>query len=80
LLDAGYNAIHCPHVLYRYRQHSLSQASMQWMVRKIKTTNAEDQHILFFQEEIERLKNSPFYKTEQVLARLADNFKCDCKK
>ena len=39
-----------------------------------------DQHILYFQEEIERLKSSPFYKTEQVLARLADNFKCDCEK
>ena len=80
LLDAGHTAVNCPHVLYRYRQHSIFQASQQWMVRKIKAANPQDQQILFFQEEIEKLKNSPFYKTEQVLSRLADNFKCDCKK
>jgi len=80
LFDAGHTAIHIPHILYRYRQHSIMQAHWLWMMRKIEASNPEDQHILYFQEEIERLKNSPFYKTEQVLARLADNFKCDCEK
>lgn len=80
LLDAGHPTIHVPHVLYRYRQHSLTQAHWLWAMRKIEASNPEDQHILFFQEEIERLKNSPFYKTEQVLAKLAYNFKCDCEK
>ncbi|MFH0772989.1 MAG: glycosyltransferase, partial [bacterium] len=80
LFDAGHTGVHCPHALYRYRQHSLLQASWQWRVRNIKAHNPADSHIIFFQEEIERLKNSPFYKTEQVLARLADNFKCDCAK
>jgi len=80
LFDAGHTAIHYPHVLYRYRQHSLEQESWQWRVRKMESNSLVDQHILYFQEEIERLKSSPFYKTEQVLARLADNFKCDCEK
>lgn len=80
LLDAGHSAIHIPHVLYRYRQHSIFQAHWQWVMRNIEASNAVDQHILYFQEEIEQLKNSPFYKTEQILARLADNFKCDCEK
>lgn len=80
LLDAGHTAVHIPHVLYRYRQHSIMQAHWQWMMKNIEASNAIDQHILYFQEEIERLKSSPFYKTEQILARLADNFKCDCEK
>lgn len=80
LLDAGHTAVHIPHVLYRYRQHSILQAHWQWMMKNINAENTADKHILYFQEEIERLKNSPFYKTEQVLARLADNFKCDCEK
>jgi glycosyltransferase involved in cell wall biosynthesis len=80
LFDANHSAVHCPHVLYRYRQHSLDQESCKWIVRKVEAPNSADQHILFYQTEIERLKNSPFYKTEQVLARLADNFKCDCEK
>lgn len=80
LLDAGHTAVHCPHVLYRYRQHSIMQASWQWRVRKVDAATPADQQILYLQEEIESMKNSPFYKTEQVLARLADNFKCDCEK
>lgn len=80
LLDAGYTAMHCPHVLYRYRQHSILQASWTWRVRKINAHSPADQQILYLQEEMEKLKNSPFYKTEQVLARLAENFKCDCEK
>jgi len=80
LLDAGHTAVHCPHVLYRYRQHSILQSSWQWRARKVEAANPTDQQILFFQEEIERLKDSPFYKTEQVLAKLANNFKCDCAK
>lgn len=80
LLDAGHTAIHCPHILYRYRQHSILQSSWQWRARKIKAADPVDQQILYFQEEIEKLKESPFYKTEQVLARLAYNFKCDCEK
>jgi glycosyltransferase involved in cell wall biosynthesis len=80
LLDAGHNAVHCPHVLYRYRQHSIMQESWQWKVRKVEAPSPADQHILYLQEEIERMKDSPFYKTEALLARLADNFKCDCEK
>lgn len=80
LLDAGHTAVHSPHILYRYRQHSIEQEHNKWMARKIEAPNSTDQQILFFQEEIEKLKNSPFYKTERVLARLADNFKCDCEK
>jgi len=80
LFDAGHTAVHCPHVLYRYRQYALSQESQQWKVRHIAAAAAADQHILYYQEKIEQLKNSPFYKTEQLLSRLADNFKCDCQK
>ncbi|MCX6732965.1 MAG: glycosyltransferase family A protein [Candidatus Roizmanbacteria bacterium] len=80
LLDAGHLAVHCPHILYRYRQYSIEQEHCKWMVRKTEAPNIIDQNILYFQEEIERLKGSPFYKTEQVLARLADNFKCDCER
>ncbi len=80
LFDVGHTAIHCPHVLFRYRQHSILQASWQWRVRKIDAPTPADQQILFLQEEIEHMKDSAFYKTEQVLARLADNFKCDCEK
>ena len=80
ILDAGHTAAQSPHVIYRYRQHSILQQHWQWMRRKIEGTNPVDQQILYFQEEIERLKNSPFYKTEQILSRLADNFKCDCAK
>jgi glycosyltransferase involved in cell wall biosynthesis len=80
LFDAGHTAVHCPHVLYRYRQHSILQQSWQWQVRKIEAADAADKQILYYQEEIERLKNSPFYKTEVVLQRLAENFKCDCEK
>lgn len=80
IVDAGYSARHIPHVLYRYRQHSILQSHWLHMMKHIDASDPVEQHILFFQEEIERLKNSPFYKTEQVLARLADNFKCDCEK
>jgi len=80
LLDEGFSAVHCPHVLYRYRQHAIDQASWQWRVRKVEAPTLVDKQILYLQEEIENLKNSPFYKTEQVLARLANNFKCDCQK
>lgn len=80
ILDAGHAAVNCPHILYRYRQHTIEQEHCKWMARKVDAPNAADQQILFFQEEIERLKDSPFYKTEQVLARLADNFKCDCER
>lgn len=80
LMDAGHTAVHIPHVLYRYRQHSITQAHWLWMMRNIEVSNTVDQHILYFQEEIERLKGSPFYKTEQVLTRLANNFRCDCEK
>lgn len=66
--------------LYHYRQHSLFQASWQWKMRDIEAQDEADKHILYLQEEIEQLKNSPFYKTEQILHRLADNFKCDCDK
>lgn len=80
LFDAGHTGVHVPHILYRYRQHSILQASWQWRVRKIVSDNPIDQQILYYQEEIEKLKSSPFYKTERVLQRLADNFKCDCEK
>lgn len=66
--------------LYHYRQHSLFQASWQWKMRGIEAQDEADKHILYLQEEIEQLKNSPFYKTEQILHRLAENFKCDCDK
>lgn len=66
--------------LFHYRHHSLFQASWQWKVRKIEMDDPIDKQILFLQEEIERLKASPFYKTEQILHRLAENFKCDCEK
>ena len=80
LLDAGHEAVHVAHPLYRYRQHSILQASWQWRARNIKSDNPIDQQILYYQEEIEHLHDSAFYKTEQVLQRLADNFKCDCEK
>lgn len=65
---------------FSYRQHSILQASWQWRVRKIEASSPADQQILYLQEEIEHMKDSAFYKTEQVLARLAENFKCDCEK
>ena len=80
LFDAGHLAVHSPHVLYRYRQHSLSQEHWNWMMRKVEVSDPAERQIAFFQDEIERLHDSPFYKTEQVLARLAYNFKCDCEK
>lgn len=80
LLDGEHTAVHCPHVIYRYRQHSLLQTSWQWRVRKVEAPTPADQQILYLQEEIETMKNSAFYKTEKILARLADNFKCDCEK
>jgi glycosyltransferase involved in cell wall biosynthesis len=80
IFDAGHTGVHVVHPLFRYRQHSILQASWQWRVRKIDADNPIDQQIIYFQEEVERLKNSSFYKTEQVLKRLTDNFKCDCEK
>lgn len=80
LFDAGYTGIHIAHPLYRYRQYSILQVSWQWRVRDIVANNPIDQQILYYQQEIEHMKDSTFYKTEQVLARLADNFKCDCEK
>jgi len=80
LFDIGHTGVHIPHVLYRYRHHSYLQENNQWRVRKMQADNPIDKHILYYQEEIERLKDSPFYKTEQVLQLLADNFKCDCEK
>ena len=80
LLDAGHTAVHIPHVLYRYRQHSLTQAHWHWLMRNVDAEFMAERHILYYQEEIEKMKSSPFYKTEQVLARLAYNFKCDCEK
>ncbi len=80
LLDAGYGAVHIAHILYRYRQHSITQASWEWRVKNISADEPCERQIIYFQEEIERMKNSPFYKTEIILRRLADNFKCDCEK
>lgn len=78
--DKGYEGYRIPLPLFRYRQHSIFQASWQWRARKVDADDLIDKQILYFQEEIERLKDSPFYKTEQILHRLAENFQCDCEK